>query len=131
MHLRYMPPDGDQSEFKLGASAVTIGRSVNADISIPDKLASRIHCGISFSDNSYFIRDFKSRNGTYLNNRRIDVARLRIGDKILVGNTVITVESDRPKGTETVLKEVKDEMDKGKGYKTMLIEITRKDKKKR
>jgi len=77
----------------------------------------------------YFLRDFKSRNGTFVNDRRIDVARLKPGDRIRVGSTTLTLESSKQqKGTETVLKEIKEEMDKGKGYKTMLFEIIREKK---
>lgn len=128
MFLRYMLADGKQQDVELGKGAITIGRGSDANISIPDKLASRIHCGISFWDDAYFLRDFKSRNGTFVNDRRIDVVRLHAGDRIRMGTTIITVETNPPKGTETVLKEVKDEMDKGKGYHTMLIQIIEEEK---
>ncbi len=123
MFLRYVLPDGEQKEYQLTTDPVTIGRSKEADIIIPDPLVSRIHCGISFWDEAYFIRDFKSRNGTYVNDKAIEVARLYPGDKIRVGDTVISFESAPRKGTETVLKEVKEEMEKGKGYNTILKEI--------
>jgi len=37
-----------------GRKAVTIGRGAEADMLIADKLASRIHCGISYKDGNYF-----------------------------------------------------------------------------
>lgn len=130
MFLRYLLAGGEQKELRLGSNPMTIGRSSEADISIPDKLASRIHCGISFEDDAYFLRDFKSRNGTFVNDNRIDFIRLSAGDRIRVGSTIIIFEGERSKGTETVLKEVKAEMDKGKGYNTMLMEIIREEDKK-
>ena len=129
MLLRYVLPDGEQREFKLGKDAMTIGRSADADLAIADKLASRIHCGISFWNDAYFLRDFKSRNGTFVNDRRIDVIKLRVGDRIRIGSTVILADSKHQKGTETVLKEIKQEMDRGKGFKTMLFEIVKEQKK--
>jgi pSer/pThr/pTyr-binding forkhead associated (FHA) protein len=130
MFLHYILPDGEQKTIELGKGPLTIGRSSEADVSIPDKLASRVHCGISFWDEVYFLRDFKSRNGTFVNDRRIDVARLKSGDRIRVGSTTLTLESSKhQKGTETVLKEIKEEMDKGKGYRTMLLEIIKEEKK--
>ncbi len=123
MFLRYILPDGEQKEHQLGTDSITIGRSKDADITIPDPLVSRIHCGISFWDEAYFIRDFKSRNGTYVNEKLVEVARLYPGDKIRIGDTVISFESTQRKGTETVLREVKEEMEKGKGYNTILKEI--------
>lgn len=43
MVLRYALSNGDQRDFKVGKGDITIGRSVDADVSIPDKMASRIH----------------------------------------------------------------------------------------
>lgn len=124
MLLRYTTADGKLREFKPGKDAITIGRSADSDIAIPDKLVSRRHCGISFRDGICLLRDFTSRNGTFVNGRRVDVVRLNSGDRIQIGSAVITVESaKRSKGTATVMKEIKEEMDKGKGYRTMLIEI--------
>ncbi len=127
MMLKYMLSDGTQKEFELGEKAITIGRGADVDISIPDTMASRVHCGISFWDDAYFVRDFKSRNGTFLNDQRVEVARLKVGDRIRIGDTVITVEAHRQKGTETVIKEVRAEMDKGKGYHTILQEIIKEE----
>jgi len=130
MLLKYGLPDGTQKEFELSEKSITIGRGADVDIPIPDTLASRVHCGISFWDEAYFLRDFKSRNGTFLNNKQVEVARLSPGDRIRVGDTILTVESQRQKGTETVIKEVKDEMAKGKGYHTILQEIIKEEGKK-
>jgi len=128
MILRYLLSDGTQQELKLGKRALTIGRSTDTDICIPDKQASRVHCGISFRDDAYFLRDCKSKNGTFVNNRRIDSARLSDGDRIRIGSTTIIVDSRHHKGTETVLREIKEEMDSGKGYHTMLLEIVQGEK---
>lgn len=130
MLLRYLLPDGTQKEFELGEKSITIGRGSDADIAIPDALASRTHCGISFWDNAYFIRDFKSRNGTFVNDQPVTVARLNTGDRIRVGDTILTLQAQGGKGTDTVIKEVKDEMAKGKGYNTILHDIIREDEEK-
>ncbi len=127
MLLKYGLPDGTQKEFELSEKSITIGRGADVDISIPDTLSSRVHCGISFWDEAFFLRDFKSRNGTFLNDKQIEVARLSPGDRIRVGDTVLTVESYRQKGTDTVIKEVKSEMAKGKGYHTILQEIIKEE----
>ena len=127
MILRYILPDGAQKEVELGEKSITIGRGDDADISIPDTLASRIHCGISFWDDAFFVRDFKSRNGTFLNDKQIEVSRLNAGDRIRIGDTTLTVESQARKGTDTVIKEIKAEMAKGKGYHTILQEFIKED----
>jgi len=128
MILRYVLPNGEQKVFELGRKAITIGRGTETDLLIADKLASRIHCGISYKDGNYFLRDFDSRNGTFVNNRAIEVCRINPGDRIRVGDTALTVEVSPRKGTVMVLRELKDEMAKGKGYHTILQEIIRDEK---
>lgn len=129
MLLRFVLPSGEQKEFELGERSITIGRGTDVDLSIPDKMASRIHCGISFWDNAYFVRDFKSRNGTFVNEKQVEVARLNPGDRIRIGETIISFDQPGRKGTETVMQEVKDEMARGKGYHTILMEIIEEEKK--
>jgi pSer/pThr/pTyr-binding forkhead associated (FHA) protein len=128
MILRYVLADGQQKEVELGKKTVTIGRGADADVLIPDQLASRTHCGISYWDDAYFIRDFNSRNGTFVNDRPIEVCRLNHGDRIQVGDVVMTVEASPRKGTVMVLRELKEDMAKGKGYHTILQEIIRDEK---
>lgn len=128
MILRYVLPNGEQKEFELGKKAITIGRGADVDVLITDKLASRTHCGISYWDDAYFIRDFNSRNGTFVNDRSIEVCRINPGDRIRVGDMVLTVEASPRKGTIMVLRELKDDMAKGKGYHTILQEIIRDEK---
>ena len=128
MILRYVLPDGEQKDFELGRKAITIGRGADADVRLADKLASRIHCGISYKDGNYFIRDFDSRNGTFVNDQAIKVCRINSGDRIRVGDMVIAVEASPRKGTVMVLRELKDDMAKGKGYHTILQEIIRDEK---
>ena len=129
MILRYILPDGEQKEFELGRKSITIGRGIDANVMIVDKLASRIHCGISYKDGNYFLRDCDSRNGTFVNDSLIKVCRIKPGDRIRVGDMVFSVEASRRKGTVRVLRELKDEMAKGKGYHTILQEIIQDEKK--
>ena len=129
MILRYILPDGEQKEFELGRKSITIGRGIDANVMIVDKLASRIHCGVSYKDGNYFLRDCDSRNGTFVNDSLIKVCRIKPGDRIRVGDMVFSVEASRRKGTVRVLRELKDEMAKGKGYHTILQEIIRDEKK--
>jgi len=128
MILRYVLPDGEQKEFELGRKPITIGRGTETDVLIADKLASRTHCGISYKDGNYFLRDFDSRNGTFVNDRLIETCQINPGDRIRVGDMVLTVEASPRKGTVMLLRELKDEMAKGKGYHTILHEIIRDEK---
>lgn len=110
-------------EFQLGDQPITIGRSADADIVLLDERVSRIHCGIRLWDGDFYIKDLKSRNGTWVNNQKIDVAKLKAGDVIRVGSTSLSFEQDPEVGTETAIHEIEGKMDLGKGYTTILREI--------
>ncbi len=125
MIMRYVQPDGSQKEFELRQSSVTIGRGAENDVVITDKRVSRIHCGISYKDGHYFLRDCNSRNGTLVNGRLVDACQLNAGDRIQLGDMVIKLEAFQRKGAITVMRELKDEMAEGKGYHTILQEIIR------
>lgn len=125
MRLRYTKKDGNHTEFELGDKPITIGRSPDADITLYDERSSRLHCGIRLWDGDFYIKDLKSRNGTIVNGRPIDVTKLEPGDTIRVGSTVFVFEQDADSGAETALREISDEMDLGKGYSTILKEIVK------
>jgi pSer/pThr/pTyr-binding forkhead associated (FHA) protein len=123
VRLRYTDKAGAEKEFDLGEKPVTIGRSSDADLVFPDEKASRIHCGIRLWDGDFYVKDLKSRNGTFVNDQRVDLARLRPGDRIRVGSTVLSVEQEANEHAGIALKEVEQRMAEGKGYSTILQEI--------
>lgn len=110
-------------EFQLGDQPITIGRSADADIVLLDERVSRIHCGVRLWDGDFYIKDLKSRNGTWVNNQKIDVAKLKPSDVIRVGQTTFYFEQDPALGAETAIQELEGKMDLGKGYTTILREI--------
>ena len=123
MRLHYMKKDGTQMEFELGERPITIGRSPEADVVILDEKASRLHCGIRLWDGEFYIKDLKSRNGTYVNGDRVDVAKLKLGDKIRVGSVVFSFDVEPARKGNAALQEVEEEIASGKGYSTILREI--------
>ena len=129
MFLKYNLPNGDEKRFTLEKPKITIGRGANVDLIIQDRLASRLHCSIEFKENEWHISDLQSRNGTLVNGQLIQNAQLKPGDRISIGDVVMVYEKTETKGTETVIMELKNEMDGGKGYKTMLLEIVGNEKK--
>lgn len=123
MILKYQKQNGTMVEVQLDDKPLTIGRSPKADIVVDDERASRLHCGIRFLDGGYMIKDLASKNGTYLNEERIEAEGLKPGDKIRVGNSRFSVESKPAKGATTAIHEVEQQLSEGKGYKTILKEI--------
>lgn len=64
--------------------AVTIGRSKTADVRLDDAAISRVHCTISVRPAGVFIVDNGSRNGIWLNGRRVVEAMLSSRDEVVV-----------------------------------------------
>ncbi len=82
----------ERKELKLEQRDTTVGRSRRCSVSLEDDIeVSRLHCTIQRQeDGSYLLIDEESRNGTYLNTKRITSAEertLKDGDEILVGTT--------------------------------------------
>lgn len=131
MFLKFQKPNGTIMEVPLTQQPLTIGRSPKADIIIDDEKASRMHCGIRWVDDAYVAKDLGSKNGTFLNDERIEAETLQAGDKIRVGGTVFTLEKQSTKGATTAFHEMEQELSQGKGYDTILKEIVGSSKPKR
>ena len=67
----------------------TLGRSADAGIVIPDRLASRGHAVLQRDpqDGRWQVRDLGSRNGTWVDGRRVDEATLEPGMTLRIGTT--------------------------------------------
>ena len=76
---------------KIDADHVTIGRTADNDIIIHEKCASRQHCQVRLeSSGDYMLHDLRSRNGTSINQKRIDQpSPLNNGDEINVGKSAL------------------------------------------
>ena len=125
MLLKYVDAEGKQVIIHLKArTSIRIGRGPEAEVCLADTKASRLHCEIRLWDDDYVLKDLKSRNGTYVNETRVAVAVLKVGDMIRVGATLLRVEQELQKGPQTILAEVVQELEEGKkGYGTVLREI--------
>jgi serine phosphatase RsbU (regulator of sigma subunit) len=83
--------DGTTTRFPLSKEKVTIGRSRESDIFLPDQWLSRHHAEVRSRDGGHFLVDMGSKNGTLLNGGRIQgEQRLREGDVITLGEHVLT-----------------------------------------
>jgi Mg-chelatase subunit ChlD len=69
----------------LNKQTVRIGRDPNNDIIIPREFISSLHATIEYKNGYYYLEDYRSTNGTYLNNKKISQnspVRLKSGDTI-------------------------------------------------
>ena len=69
----------------------TIGRSPDCDVFLDDVTVSRKHAVLVRDDDGGFrIEDQGSLNGTFLNRKRIDAAKLENGDELQIGKYRLT-----------------------------------------
>lgn len=66
---------------------LTVGRSAGCDLRLDDEGVSRRHCAIERRGGELILRDLRSANGTFVNDRRVETARLGPGDRIRLGRT--------------------------------------------
>src|SRR5207247_2410309 len=70
---------------------VSIGRSRESDIFLPDQWLSRHHAEIVQRADGYYVADLQSKNGTLLNGLPVkEERRLREGDVITLGEHTLT-----------------------------------------
>ncbi len=126
MLLRFVTHEGKLVEMELGSEFLMIGRGPEAGLRLEGEKVSRQHAEIRYWDGEYVLKDLHSTNGTFVNDRRIEVAVIRPGDRIRIGEFQIQAEARAGKGATTILREISQEMETGKkGYRTMLREIVR------
>lgn len=67
------------------AQPVTLGRGDGCVVRLMHSKVSRTHCRINYENGFYSVEDLDSKNGTWVNNRRIHKAILFHHDRITVG----------------------------------------------
>ncbi len=67
------------------AKRVMIGRDPDCDIQLMDPYVSSFHTVIFRKGKRFFVRDLKSKNGTFLNEVLVEVAPLKNGDILKIG----------------------------------------------
>ncbi len=90
--LKIKNADGSLREFDVPETGLSIGRSDQNDLVLPDGLLSRRHCKLYFSDGALFVSDLATVNGTIVNGRTIsDDVKLSAGDVLQLGDTFIDI----------------------------------------
>ena len=95
VNLILFKTNGSQKVFPLPSSITVVGRRHDCDLRIPLKSVSRRHCQLSLNKETLKIRDLGSRNGTYLNGKRItEEAAIQPGDYIKIGPLTFALQID-------------------------------------
>jgi NADH dehydrogenase len=78
-------------EIALDRDLLSLGRSAENNIVVPDQGVSRRHALIQREGDVYWLEDLGATNGTYVNGQRIqERVQLRHGDEIAVGGTAFS-----------------------------------------
>lgn len=89
-----------------------IGRGTSCEIMLTDPVSSRFHAVIYFEDDAWHLRDTSSRNGTLVNGRKTDHARLLDQSVVTIGRTKLRLLEPDPEElganplNQTILKDV-------------------------
>ena len=86
-------PDDSPLTFRLSSGAIkTLGRAARADFIVDRALVSRLHCRLTASDDKLEVQDLSSTNGTFVNDKRVERAKIASGDRLRVGRIELKVE---------------------------------------
>lgn len=71
---------------------IIFGRLKTCQVTIRDELLSRKHTRVYREGDAFFVEDLKSRNGTFLNGKKIQKEKIFSGDVVSLGNNEFVFE---------------------------------------
>lgn len=71
---------------------IVVGRDSGVDLLLVDTKVSRQHAMITVRDGRVTLQDWESRNGTFVNDRRITLVTVEVGDEIVMGSSRMKLE---------------------------------------
>lgn len=90
--LRFISGKYQGGEFPVtGEREIIIGRSSDLDVVLVEDMVSRRHARVTLQGDVLMIEDLGSTNGTFVNGEKIKRARLKEGDRVLIGTNIIRV----------------------------------------
>jgi len=88
--LRFISGKYQGGEFPLRETGeLVIGRSSDLDMVLVEDMVSRKHARIALAPGQITISDLGSTNGTFVNGEKVKRARLKEGDRILIGTSIL------------------------------------------
>ncbi len=86
--LKVVSGSHEGKEINVSSEKFLIGRSESCQLRPKSESVSRKHCIIVLKDNRVLIQDLKSRNGTYINEKRLPTDKAKVlkhGDQLRIG----------------------------------------------
>jgi len=84
----YPPGPALGARFHLKGTPVIVGREDSCEITVNDDSVSRRHARIEPMADSYGVVDLQSTNGTYVNDARVTLQKLKDGDYVRIGKGI-------------------------------------------
>jgi pSer/pThr/pTyr-binding forkhead associated (FHA) protein len=92
--LRFISGKYQGGEYPLPDNReIVIGRGGELDIVLVEDMVSRKHAKITIQDAKIAIQDLGSTNGTFVNGEKIKKSRLKEGDRVLIGTSILKLVS--------------------------------------
>jgi hypothetical protein len=106
--LRFISGKYQGGEFPIAAEKqIIVGRSSDLDMVLVEDMVSRKHARIAMQGEQIWIEDLGSTNGTFVNGEKIKRARLKEGDRVLIGTSILKVISgDAPRDATEAKREL-------------------------
>ena len=97
--LRFISGKYQGGEFPIAAEKqILIGRSSDLDMVLVEDMVSRKHARIAMQGDQIWIEDLGSTNGTFVNGEKIKRTRLKEGDRVLIGTSILKlIAGDAPR----------------------------------
>jgi DNA-binding NtrC family response regulator len=95
LHLLVVGRGGSSSHVLPPKGELRIGRAPECDVRLEDETLSRQHASLKLGSGGIEIVDLGSANGTFVDNRRLDVgevARLSLGSVIILANVTAVIQ---------------------------------------
>jgi hypothetical protein len=88
--LRFISGKYQGGEFPVVAEKqIVVGRSSELDMVLVEDMVSRKHAKIAMQSDQIWIEDLGSTNGTFVNGEKIKRTRLKEGDRVLIGTSIL------------------------------------------
>ncbi len=88
--------DGAEMVMLLPDLPVTVGREAPSDVRIADPTLSREHARFTLTDGRIVVADLDSTNGTSIAGKRVEEAEIKLGDEVLLGSLLASVQALGP-----------------------------------
>ena len=104
------------ARFPVPTDGLSIGRDPDCNVILDDANVSRYHARLVFHNAAIWVQDVGSRNGVFLNEKRVvRHKQLSPGDELVIGEHIFTLELELPEAEPSLtgsIPAVKAPMDK-------------------